>query len=104
MLVRSCRIIGSGHHRHWEEWPASASEKGTNMREGRETEAGSEACVIVAAFDGIPEVAAALDALVAAGFRQSEISILGDHQALIDRKSTRLNSSHYCTSRMPSSA
>src|SRR3546814_11221157 len=28
----------------------------------------------------------------------------GERIALVDRKSTRLNSSHYCASRMPSSA
>lgn len=47
-------------------------------------QAGTGECVVVAAFDTIPKFAAALDGLVAGGFRQSEISILGDHQALVD--------------------
>src|SRR3546814_10397539 len=33
-----------------------------------------------------------------------EAGILKDEQDGLDRKSTRLNSSHYCASRMPSSA
>src|SRR3546814_11713873 len=36
-----------------------------------------------------------------AGGRQAQVEVRGGRQ---DRKSTRLNSSHYCASRMPSSA
>ena len=35
---------------------------------------------------------------------KGRIAQQGTHEQLIDRKSTRLNSSHRCTSRMPSSA
>lgn len=52
------------------------------MQEDQNATAGE--CVVVAAFDSIAKFASALDGLVAAGFRQTEISILGDHQALID--------------------
>ena len=44
-----------------------------------------------------------VESLSAKEFRQQKVSIL-DHTAVIDRKSTRLNSSHNVASRMPSSA
>src|SRR3546814_9421308 len=34
----------------------------------------------------------------------SELRCTSESEGLLDRKSTRLNSSHYCASRMPSSA
>src|SRR3546814_1998677 len=44
--------------------------------------------------------------LAVAGFRAEDIDIVAQQNLLqiTDRKSTRLNSSHYCASRMPSSA
>src|SRR3546814_6919341 len=43
-------------------------------------------------------------AWVAIGFEVAGVLVVGTLSVLLDRKSTRLNSSHYCASRMPSSA